>query len=407
MDEYPVEAAGLELRRARLAAGVSLANLARMTHYSKGYLSKVETGRRPLTTDLARRTDAALGTHGKLIQRANTRTARGQVPLAGGLPGQRWPRPSASESRPATAVGDPWHIHRASVADMLLIFEHIRQLGRKTTPRVVLPMMTGFLNSIDMTLESARPAVSRELSLLRSYCADFVGWMVQEMGDYESAMWWTDRSMELAGSSSLAAYGLVRKAEFALNGNDPTLAIELASQANREAGESTRISGLAAHRCAQAHALMGQRYECARALDYAANMLDRPGEDPLAGLMTGSSSVGNLHAAVTAWCLFDLGNAEEAARILDLEVPRMPDEALRARTLFQARRALSHAECGNVMLSCDLAEEVLTIASCVESYTVRFDLHRLMRTLRRWQHQARVQELLGSSNLCSTTNPAT
>lgn len=57
---------GAELRRVRLAAGLSLGELARIMHYSKGYLSKIETGRKPATVDLARRCDAALGTNGRL-----------------------------------------------------------------------------------------------------------------------------------------------------------------------------------------------------------------------------------------------------------------------------------------------------------------------------------------------------
>ena len=38
---------GAELRRRRVAAGLSLAQLAARIHYSKGYLSKIETGHKP------------------------------------------------------------------------------------------------------------------------------------------------------------------------------------------------------------------------------------------------------------------------------------------------------------------------------------------------------------------------
>ncbi|MFD0488329.1 helix-turn-helix domain-containing protein [Saccharopolyspora spinosporotrichia] len=51
---------GAELRRLRIAAGMALSELARRVHYSKGYLSKVETGLKPAQPDLARRCDAAL-----------------------------------------------------------------------------------------------------------------------------------------------------------------------------------------------------------------------------------------------------------------------------------------------------------------------------------------------------------
>jgi WD40 repeat protein/transcriptional regulator with XRE-family HTH domain len=56
-----------ELRRRRQDRGLSLAALSGLTHYSKGYLSNVENGRKPPTADLARRLDAVLGADGALI----------------------------------------------------------------------------------------------------------------------------------------------------------------------------------------------------------------------------------------------------------------------------------------------------------------------------------------------------
>ncbi|MGW1073061.1 nSTAND1 domain-containing NTPase [Streptomyces sp. NPDC002537] len=57
---------GAELRRLRQERGVSLAVLSRMAFYSKGHLSKVENGEKPLTLDLARACDRALDSGGVL-----------------------------------------------------------------------------------------------------------------------------------------------------------------------------------------------------------------------------------------------------------------------------------------------------------------------------------------------------
>ncbi|NDZ90680.1 helix-turn-helix transcriptional regulator, partial [Streptomyces sp. SID10115] len=46
---------------------MSLADLSRVAHYSRGYLSKVETGQKPPTADVARGCDEALGAAGALI----------------------------------------------------------------------------------------------------------------------------------------------------------------------------------------------------------------------------------------------------------------------------------------------------------------------------------------------------
>ncbi|MGW6784743.1 NACHT and WD repeat domain-containing protein [Streptomyces sp. NPDC054987] len=59
-----------QLRRLRLQRGLSLADLARETHYSKGYLSKIETGAKRVTVDVARRCDDVLRAGGELLRMA-------------------------------------------------------------------------------------------------------------------------------------------------------------------------------------------------------------------------------------------------------------------------------------------------------------------------------------------------
>ncbi|WP_344087032.1 helix-turn-helix domain-containing protein [Streptomyces stramineus] len=77
-------APGEQLRRLRQARGMSLAGLSRLVHYTKGYLSRVETGEKPLTPEVARRCDGALkagGTLTRLVPEVadGRRTARGAL----------------------------------------------------------------------------------------------------------------------------------------------------------------------------------------------------------------------------------------------------------------------------------------------------------------------------------------
>lgn len=58
---------GTALRRARQSASLSLADLARLGHYSKGYLSRIESGERRPTIQLATRFDRLLHTGGALL----------------------------------------------------------------------------------------------------------------------------------------------------------------------------------------------------------------------------------------------------------------------------------------------------------------------------------------------------
>jgi transcriptional regulator with XRE-family HTH domain len=59
---------GAELRRRRQQAELSLSRLAAAVHYSKGYLSKVETGVAKPNRTLAHLLDRVLGTDGELMR---------------------------------------------------------------------------------------------------------------------------------------------------------------------------------------------------------------------------------------------------------------------------------------------------------------------------------------------------
>jgi transcriptional regulator with XRE-family HTH domain/tetratricopeptide (TPR) repeat protein len=73
---------GTELRSARLAAGMSLAELARRVHFSKGYLSKVETGVAPPNQSLAALCDTELRTDGRLSALISTTPRRQRAKAA-------------------------------------------------------------------------------------------------------------------------------------------------------------------------------------------------------------------------------------------------------------------------------------------------------------------------------------
>ena len=62
---------GEKLRQLRNERDLSLTRLAALTHYNKGYLSRVETGQKPATDDIARACDMALEARGELIAAAH------------------------------------------------------------------------------------------------------------------------------------------------------------------------------------------------------------------------------------------------------------------------------------------------------------------------------------------------
>lgn len=138
--------AGAQLRRLRTERGVSLAAMARMTHYSKGYLSKIENGEKPLTPGVARQCDQALRTGGTLVgllaqgsvQPATEPAAAGSYHRAGERGGFELPAEGTPET--AACVGRDPELASLSAAATAALTNGLRVLwvtgeagGGKTT----------------------------------------------------------------------------------------------------------------------------------------------------------------------------------------------------------------------------------------------------------------------------------
>jgi hypothetical protein len=413
------ESFGAELRSRRIGAGLSLTRLGRMIHYSKGYLSKVETGEKLASRDLARRCDAMLGANGELAALV-TPSARSAGPVAGDAAngGETWIMRLASgggsqfvpaNDRAALGAGDGPRTGLGTTAARMsaaarepatmtafhALFDQSRRLGQAASPVLVLPTVITQTHIL-RELAAADGEMRGRLLLLAARNAEFAGWMAQEAGQDRAAEWWTRKAVLMArptGDTTLAAYALVRQAEIALYRDDAAQTIMLARGARRYPRVSRRVHGLAGQREAQGYALTGDYASCRRALDWSAELLDAAGSGEQDIPVLGSSTVSDLGAVTTAWCLFDLGRPREAAEILDREVPRIAVGAQRARARFGVRQALAHAAAGEVDRACVLAERMIGVAELVDSATVRTDIRQLCRTLIRWHSHAPVRDL--------------
>jgi hypothetical protein len=443
---------GPELRRRRLAAGLSLTKLSELIHYSKSYLSKVETGLKPAGAPLARRCDAALGAGGELSALAERPQPPDRPVLDPGDDGEVWVVSLAADGtgvflpmrrRDVLSLGAASLLgvslttrpgatrsvrtDESAMATYRSLFDHSRRLGQLVAPALVLPPVLAMTQTLRGMARTAGGPARDALLLLAGRCAEYAGWMAQEAGDDRGAAWCTDRATALAdaaGDADLAAYTFIRRAELALYRDDARRTIELARQAARP-GAATRVRGLAAQREAQGHALAGDYDRCRRLLDVAAGLLHgsagaaplpdpvsggQPGlpsgppavrpAGPPAGLAVGltasplgSSTVPNHNEVITAWCLHELGRPQEAAEILDREVALIPESARRARARFGVRQALAHAEAGDVDTACTLTDRLLDTVDLVDSATIRLDLRRVARTLVRWHGNEAVRGL--------------
>ncbi|WP_433501399.1 helix-turn-helix domain-containing protein [Sphaerimonospora sp. CA-214678] len=89
---------GASLRAARLRRGLTLRELARRTHYSHSYMSKVENGIKHPSVELAQRCDKVLDLGGELAESLTVRALAPAAPDA-------WPRPAQLPRGPVQFVG--------------------------------------------------------------------------------------------------------------------------------------------------------------------------------------------------------------------------------------------------------------------------------------------------------------
>jgi transcriptional regulator with XRE-family HTH domain len=408
---------GEELRRRRLAADLTLTCLARMVHYSKGQLSKVERCLKPPSRELARLCDAALGADGALIALFQEKVFGTGVTVVVGEDEEVWLMQLSADSKnwlqlmsrrqmiaagaasvPGMCIGKP--AISAGVDDTTLLgiyrslFDQYRQLGQIADSRLLLPVLIAQAHALRELSAGAGPRARQGLLILGSRYAEYVGWLIQETGNDHAALSWTHQAVDLAaegGDHDLAAYGLVRHALVMLYREDARQTIELAQRAQDRAG-SPRIRGLAAQREAQGYALAGNYDACMRSLDRAQSLLSCRLPDPDAPVL-GTTNLADPAEMIRGWCLYDLGRPTAAAEVIGQQMAHVPPQALRARVRFGMRQALAHATAGEVDLACHLTAQLLDGAITLGSTTVTKDLRSLARALSRNPRNTSVRDL--------------
>jgi transcriptional regulator with XRE-family HTH domain len=392
---------GRELKRRRVAAGLSLRDLSVRVHYSRGHLSKVENSQVVASGHLVRLSDAALDAGGDLIAFA-TVPPEGKRDPVGSVTTADWllsvhanaPRPSGfgvsslSDISPVQA--------ELTVQAFRNLFDEIRILCRSVNPWIVLPGLRDHACTMRELAVAARAKTRDAAFMLAARYAELVGWMAQEAGDDEAALWWTERASDLAhagGDRTMGAYAYIRRALIALYHGDPLQTIELARRAQAQPGAPALLKGLAALREAQGQAAVGGAVACRRSLERANECLERADRVKSAPPEFGSTALTDPVGMMAAWCLYDLGKATESAAAFDVQIALVSVEARRARTRFAVRQALAYAAAGEVDHACALTWQLLPDISDVASATIRLDLRQLARVFRRWHSYAPVRDL--------------
>ncbi|MET9203688.1 helix-turn-helix domain-containing protein [Streptomyces bacillaris] len=380
---------GAELRRLREEAGMTLKQLAEVTTYSTGHLSKIERGVNPPTMSLAQCCDAYFNAGGRLRRLfsaedqsagSRPRPARRRVIVTGvgSLIAARM-----ADGGGSGYVGDQDPPPGALFQEQL---HQMKRLGQSLAPGAMLPVLRSQASTVTALASRTTGSSRAGLLITASRFAEYIGWMAQENGDETTALRATAEAVELAqagGDTDLADYALVRRALVTYYNGDAPRTIALARQAQRSAAPP-RVRGLAAQREAQGHALAGDERACRRALERARDLLAAD-VDPSAGPVLGTTQLKDPVSMVEGWCLHDLGRPRQAADVLERQCRRIAPHALNTRARYGLRHALALAASGEIERSCETARELLAFMSVVPSATVRTDVRRLDREWSRFR----------------------
>ena len=393
---------GAALRHRRTTAGVSLTAFSELIKYSKGYLSKVESGSKAPSVAFARTCDAVLHAGGALASLVDR--PHGRARDIAFRPTETAQGVDATARTPPAGRFDDMDAERSlEVIDAL--FENLRSLAQILGPTPVVPMLTPQITALRQIALRATEQLGRKALVLAARLAEYTGWMAQEMGDDMAALKWTDEAAVLAeatGEVDLVAITYVRRANIALYQDDAFGTISNASQA-QTLPCGARVRGLAAQREAQGHALAGNQSEFDRCIRVAMSLWresqSAPGD-------LGPTKIPDSLALTRGWGLHDLGRSKEAADILGRLFGECPRTSPNAWARIGARYALALASCRELELCCEVCGSLLPVVGTIESATIRADVRRLARVLNRWGGNERVARIIPQISAALTPFPA-
>lgn len=390
---------GTELRRRRLAAGISLAQLADLVHYDKGFLSRVERGERTPAVGLVRQCDLVLNAGGLL---ASLRPTADQLRHQGFEH-----RPPAAEAglEPFDAVWDDVRRDRdrlrALARDGLaldhfsFLYQQLRTQGHRTTPLFVYPALTLHASLLHEVQDAAVGTVQMRLRSLLAHYYEYASWLVQELGRDGAArrlIATAERVGATSGADYLVPYAMIRRADLALYRGEARKVVDLAAGAANHPATNHWVRVVADQRQAQGLAMLCERRACEAALTRADRRTTNecPQEDLTAPL--GSESTRSASELVRGWCLLDLGQPDQAADALRRGLAAAPAHVLRARALYGARLAIALAAAGQVEDACAQVAGIVRLSVGVDSATARHQLRALHMVLNRWCTRSTVRE---------------
>ena len=130
----------------------------------------------------------------------------------------------------------------AVISSLRQVLETNVQADARIGPPYLIPAIQGQLPVVEQICRMTRGADHDDALRLGSQFTEFCGWLYQDSGDYECAMYWTDRSLEYAAELDdrrVISYVLMRKSNIATEAGQPGHGLGLANAALRQRQQLT------------------------------------------------------------------------------------------------------------------------------------------------------------------------
>lgn len=275
---------GERMRALMAERGISLRQLAKMTHYDVGGLSKVSRGLSRPSVKMARVLDAALNAGGELVVLMPSRTSLWRPPsVAGTMAGTFAPD---DEQRLVAAIRAPRR-HDPGIVDVLAeVLAGQRRAEDLLGSGPLVEPVEAQLGIVETLVMEARGDLRLRVVDVAAQWAQFFAWLHASIGDLAKADQMYDRAIVWAaevGNADMVATAFNMKGHTAWLAGQVGPMLGLSRAAQRD-GTTPGVRALAAQQEARAHAILGDADMTDRKLDEAQALTvaaaERPDAEP-------------------------------------------------------------------------------------------------------------------------------
>ncbi len=307
------------------------------------------------------------------------------------------PEPFGTPSPPALPVAHLRSSGATVISSLRQVLETSVQADARIGPPYLIPAVQGQLSVVDEICRMTRGADHEDALRLGSQFTEFCGWLYQDFGDYQCAMYWTDRSLEYAAELDdrrVVSYVLMRKSNIATESGQPGHGLGLANAALKQHQQLTpRLRAVALRQRANAYAMLRESASFVQDI-----------EDALIQATDGASQAENDLApyCTPSYVEMEAGAAWVRLNAADSAIPVFEDsraqwttvEQVRDQALCLARLATAYATSGEPELACAVIAELIAIADGLGSARVAAQIGELRVALTPWRKTPVVTDLL-------------